>query len=356
MQSTSHSSDTEVVLQRYQDNFSRHLLVVARHLQTETMNALQRERGHKHLRLGFAPYISLIGQQGKRLSDLALTLGISRQACNQAANQIEAAGYIERCADPSDGRAKTLRLTRQGVKLRRDGAAIVSALDREFVLIAGKPAVEQASTTLREIHRRLALGLPGNSDIQVDSTALGGLLPLVSDYMLQRLMLLTRKKGHPGLKLSFGQVLTLIGPGGGRMQQMATIQDISKQAVGVIATELEHLGYLKRQSDPRDARQVLLKFTKRGHGLISDSVASVDELEAEFEALTDVTAITQMKATLAALYHALNLEQEVFTPVSGTNIAAMAQQLRQQLGAENSKALGHLLINAGDKGRQNYGR
>jgi DNA-binding MarR family transcriptional regulator len=344
-QAIARKHDTEAVLQRYRDNFSRHLLVVARHLQTETMNTLQRERGHQHLRLGFAPYISLIGQQGKRLSDLALTLGISRQACNQAANQIEAAGYIQRSADPSDGRAKTLRLTRQGIKLRRDGAAIMSALDQEFVAIAGKPAIEKASFTLRKIHARLALGLPGDSSIKVDSTTLGGLLPLVSDYMLQRLMQLTRDKGHPELKLSFGQVLTLIGPGGGRIQQMAIIQDISKQAISAIASELEVLGYLRRESDPTDARQVLLKFTNRGHGLIADSVTSVDELEAEFIALTSAPAIAQMKTTLAALYSALNLEQEIFNSVSGTSIEKLAQQLRQQLGSANSQALGQLLIN-----------
>ena len=56
--------------------------------------------GHRNLRLGFAPYITLIGSRGMRLTELATVLGISRQACNQAANQVEDAGYIMRKSDP----------------------------------------------------------------------------------------------------------------------------------------------------------------------------------------------------------------------------------------------------------------
>ena len=36
---------------------------------------------------------------------------------------------------------------------------------------------------------------------------------------------------------------------------MAAIQDVSKQAISAIATELEVLGYLRREADPEDARQ-----------------------------------------------------------------------------------------------------
>ena len=68
------------------------------------MNTLQEECGHTNLRLGFAPYITLIGEGEKRLTDLAEILGVSRQACNQTAKQVEAAGYIERRAHPTDRR------------------------------------------------------------------------------------------------------------------------------------------------------------------------------------------------------------------------------------------------------------
>ena len=50
----------------YRDNFSRHLIGVSRYMQTRMMNTLQQECGHRDLRLGFAPYITLIDRQGCR--------------------------------------------------------------------------------------------------------------------------------------------------------------------------------------------------------------------------------------------------------------------------------------------------
>jgi DNA-binding MarR family transcriptional regulator len=157
-------------------------------------------------------------------------------------------------------------------------------------------------------------------------------------------MELTRAKGHPGLKLCFGQVLTLIGPAGGRIQQIAATQDVSKQAISVIATELEALGYLQRQPDPMDARQIVLQFTERGKQLIADSVASVEQLEAEFAEIVGKTALKRMNSTLHELYRGLRLEQEIFESMDTADINLLAQQLQQQLGNRGSQELARLLL------------
>mgnify|MGYP001550614011 FL=1 len=332
------------VQEAYRDNFSRHLLGIARYLQSETMNALQQRYAHKHLRLAFAPYITLLGQQGKRSTELADLLGISRQACNQAVNQIEAAGYLERAADPRDRRAKLLVLTSLGMQLRKDGTRVVTSLDEQLTHIAGQSAIDDTRETLLKIHRGLQPGATEHAAVSIPGTPLGALLPLLGDHVVQRLMALTREKGHPGLKLSFGQVLTLIGPAGGKIQQIARLQDVSKQAISVIASELEQRGYLYRQADPMDARQVVLQFTGRGHDLIADSVSSVDELEAEFAALAGSAAVARMCGTLRALYGALQLEREIFEQTSPTDIRLLAQQLWRQLGAKDSRALAQLLL------------
>ena len=349
-------SDTDKIWQRYGDNFPRHLLGVSRYLQTETMNALQQECGHSKLRLAFAPYITLVGQEGKRLTDLAQVLGVSRQACNQAANQIETAGYIARTADPDDGRAKQLVLTTRGLQLRKDGIRVIRRLDDEFARIVGNEAMTDASKTLGRIHTGLALGLTADDTIGLAGASPGALLPSLSDYIMQRLMELTRAKGHPGLKLSFGQVLTLIGPAGGRIQQMAAVQAVSKQAISSIATELVDLGYLQRDSDPADARQLVLQFTDRGRELIENSVASVAELEAEFSAVVGEAAIKRLQVTFRTLYRALHLEQEIFENAGPVDIRLLARQLHQQLGAQGSQALASLLLTPANKERLNNGQ
>jgi DNA-binding MarR family transcriptional regulator len=338
------NAQAEPVWNRYRDNSCRHLLGVAHYLQTSMMTTLQAQCGHDHLRLGFTPYISLIGERGRRLTDIAEILGISRQACNQAIKPIEAAGYIARTADLSDGRAKKLFLTAKGVKLRRDGMRIVTRLDREFIGIAGDAAIADASKSLGKVYHQLAVG-PGQQRVpHTAEVGMGALLPALADYILQRLMELTRDKGHHGLKLRFGQVLTLIGPSGGRIQQIAAIQDVSKQAISTIATELEELGYLQRELDPLDARQIVLRFTPRGNQLIADSVTSVEELEQEFGAVTGTAGLKRMKSTLQALYHGLQLEQEVFEKSGTADISLLAQQLQQQLGQHGSQALARLLL------------
>jgi DNA-binding MarR family transcriptional regulator len=337
-----HHQDT---WKRYAGNLPRHLLGVSRHVQTETMNELQRHCGHRELRLGFAPYITLIGQRGIRLSDLATILGISRQACNQAANQIEAAGYIMRTADPDDGRAKQLSLTATGIALREDGARILAAMDSDFINIAGAEAAGDVGKTLAKIHGSLQLRLATDSSAKRYPLSIGALLPGVADYVTRRLMQLTQARGHPGLKLSFGQVLTLIGPTGGRIQQIAKVQNVSKQAISAIAGELEVLAYLRRDPDPDDARQVVLQFTDAGRGLIADSVASVEELESELGAIVGKAAMVRLRQTLGTIYHSLHLEQEIFAPDSSVDIALLADKLQQQLGPKNSQLLAALLMN-----------
>lgn len=335
----------------YRHDFSRHLLGVAHYLQTSMMKTLLEKCGHSDLRLGFAPYITLIGEGEKRLTDLADILGTSRQACNQAVKQVEAAGYIDSKVDPTDGRARLLALSPEGIRLRRDGIRIVAQMDKEFSRLVGEDRVAEASRSLGDIYRQLSLGLTEQDNSSANGGILGGLLPRLSDYTQQRLMELTREKGHPGLKLSFGQVLTLIGPTGGRIQRMAAVHDVSKQAISAIASELEALGYLRRDPDPQDARQVLLMLTPAGKRLIADSVASGVELEAEFAAIVGTARLQRVAATLADLFAALGQERDPVNNSSAVDISLLAQQLQQQLGEKGSQALARLLLSPTDTAR-----
>ena len=339
------NDDTDDVQLRYRDNFARHLMGVSLYLQSETMRTLSQECGHHGLRLNFEPYITLIGEKGARLSELAEQLKISRQAANQTANMIEAAGYITRQPDPVDGRAKLLVPTQRGQILRNDGAREAARLQRQMQAIVGSSALDQAVDTLSTLNERLGIALPpqGNTGYAREA-ALGGLLPRLSDYVSQRLMTLTAAKGHPDLKLSFAQVLTAIGPGGGRIQQMAELHGVTKQAISAIAVELEDLGYIHRIQDTSDARQVLLYFTGSGRRLIADSVASVDTLKEEFEKLAGKRAMANLATALKTLYSGLHLEQDVFGNTRPLDIRALASQLRSQLGEQRSRALAQILL------------
>lgn len=334
----------DALWREYRDNFSRHLLGVTRHLQRETMAKLEQSCGHKQLRLGFEPYITLIGERGRRPSELAQLLEVSRQACNQTINQIDEAGYITRVSDSADGRARQLVLTTRGVRLRRDGMGLIAQIDDELADLVGNADIEEAGEALRKLHLKLGLGAVTRELERLPNGQFGVLLPAMRDYVLRRLMELTQSKGHPGLKLSFGQVLTLIGESGGRIQEIARTWNISKQAISVIARELQTLGYLQFDADSRDARKVVLRFTPLGWKLIEDSVSSMKQLESEFEIVVGKARLKRVKQTFRRLYLELQLEIDIFEHSNSTSIGLLAAKIQQQLGAGGSRELARLLL------------
>ena len=329
------------VQQKYRENFARHILSISLHQQSEIMSALTLKHGHSKLRINYEPYISIAGENGARLSDIAEILGISRQAANQTANQIEAAGYLQRVSDPSDGRAKLLVTTPRGKALMRQGAAEALKAQNRFAEIAGESNLEQVKSNLIKLNRGLGLLFPDEDESRL---MLAALLPRLSDHISNRLQELTMARGHPLLKRSFGQVLMFIGPGGGRIQQMANAQDVSKQAISFIASELEGCGYLRRDPDPEDARQVVLKFTDAGKKLIRDSVESTDQLAQEFAQVIGTESVSQIVEVMARIYRSLHLEEDIFGRADSSDIRVIARQLKQQLGEEGARNLAELLL------------
>ncbi len=332
------------VLQRYQDNFPRHVLAITRQLESQIMENLVETHQHRGLRLSFEPYISLTASGGRRLSSIADNLGITRQAANAVVNELQSLGYVRRAPDPEDGRAKQVILTAAGEKLRTDGLAVAARLEAEYEACLGASRFEGGRQALVAIVSRLPGIPPGvhagisTHEPQVRFTSL---LPRLSDYMSRRLMDLTEARGHPGLKLSYAQVLTLIGKGGGRMQVMASAHKVSKQAINSIASELQTLGYIERRTDRRDGRQVLLHFTPAGLEMIADAVEAIDALEAELVSPDSSAALPTLQLCMRKLYTHLQPEPHLNTG----ELHDLATSLISRLGADRASRLGELLMN-----------
>lgn len=331
-------------LQRSRDNFALHLLGVRNHMESEVIGRFARKGSHKDLRLGFSSYIALIGQRGMRLTQLAKILGISRQACNKAANLIVDAGYVKRIDDLNDARAKLMVLTKRGKKLREDGLKALADLDDQFVELAGHSSIIKASSSLRAIHAKLSPGLEKERDIPIRENTIGLFLPSLSDYVLQRSLELIQQKGHRELKASYAKVLGMIGPSGGIIQQIAKNLGVSRQAITATAIELETLGYLQRVNGPNSTLQLTMQFTALGWDLIADSVASVDELELQLSTILGDARMTSLKKTFRSLYRALELEKGRGNHLATHDINLLAYQIQQQLGSDGSLELAQLLI------------
>lgn len=307
------------------------------------MEQLAGVHGFGNLRLYYEPYITLAADEGIRLTELAEALSISRQAANQAANQIEAAGYVLRVPDPQDGRAKRIILTKNGRKLRACGLQVAATLQRECGQIVGQEALRQIVTTLAALCAATGTSAARISGPAMDEAALIALLPRLANFISLRLMASNIRRGHDGLKMSYGQVLTLIGPEGGRILRIAALHDVSKQAVSAMVSELEQLGYIYRDRDPEDARQVLLRFTGLGRKLIEDSVEGMDELEMELGSIVGQAPLEQLRISIENLYRALQPDEAVFTDAA-LNVKQLARELRGKLSPEARLHLANLLL------------
>ena len=177
--------------QAYRDNFARHLMGISLHLQSRIMERLRKDCGHPALRINFEPYFSMASEGGARLSDIADMLAISRQAANQTANQIEAAGYLRRGADSSDRRAKLLLLTTQGEKVIADGAREALRAETEIRGLVGSARMDATEESLMDLCREFDL-LPAYRRGTGNQLALAAVAPGIAAYINTQLMEMTR--------------------------------------------------------------------------------------------------------------------------------------------------------------------
>ena len=75
----------------------------------------------------------------------------TKQALLYTINQLEAAGYVERIPDPTDGRAKIIRLTQRGREVGRVGDEIMTSLEQECVQRLGEERMQQFKALIEDV-------------------------------------------------------------------------------------------------------------------------------------------------------------------------------------------------------------
>ncbi len=299
--------------------------------------------GHTELRLNFEPYMTLISGGCNGLSTLAQNLKVTKQAAAQTVAELVRLGYIERKPCDVDGRAKLLSLTPEGQRMMADGVRAYLSVEKQFLRFVTRKQLDSARSALIGISQSLTVNPFSAKQLAGNRGGLGVVLSRVSDYASYRLMELTREQGHDQLKLSFAHILILLRPNGTRIQDIVRVRGLSKQAVGAIANELEALGYIARIPDPESPRQQRLHLTPQGFALISDSVHSVDLLDAEFTAQVGARKFNQLKRCINAIYDGLALAQLEFGELFDLELEQRAAQLQAELGPERARTLGRIL-------------
>ncbi|HTZ65202.1 MAG TPA: MarR family winged helix-turn-helix transcriptional regulator [Solirubrobacteraceae bacterium] len=92
-----------------------------------------------------------IAADGMRLTELAELANMTKQGVGEAVSDLERMGYAERVADPSDGRAKIIRLTERGRAAQRAGFEIIAGIERDWVKRFGAERVRELRSLLLDL-------------------------------------------------------------------------------------------------------------------------------------------------------------------------------------------------------------
>ncbi|WP_439135209.1 MarR family winged helix-turn-helix transcriptional regulator [Pseudomaricurvus sp.] len=329
-----------------------HLMVVTHFVVKSTLDQLTATNRYKKLSMTYERYIAVLVEGDHSPGELAAKVGSSKQACSKVIKELQKLGLIERRQNPEDGRSQLLFLSEHGQQLLQDGSRITTEVQQALTEKIGNERMQQMVVLLEQTCRGLgveyhgypALKQSGNETVQSQSTQLNILLQVLTNHIRQILLEEMTGKGFEGLRTNFGQILGMISREPRRIQDIAAVIGISKQAAAMMAIEFESLGYVIREEDPDDKRRIILSLSSNGEQLVHEAISSVRALEEKVQSQLGKEDYQQLEAILADLYdtvayqlgtaHMLDMPNRV-----PERIRAITDSLLEELGAAGARTL-----------------
>ncbi|MGO9892071.1 MAG: MarR family winged helix-turn-helix transcriptional regulator [Solirubrobacteraceae bacterium] len=112
------------------------------------------ETPYSDIRITHGCVFGNIDPEGTRLTELAERARMTKQSVGEVTSDLEQRGYVERVPDPSDGRAKIIRLTERGRDAQALGFDLIEEIEREW---AERFGVERVAA-LREALEAITAG------------------------------------------------------------------------------------------------------------------------------------------------------------------------------------------------------
>jgi DNA-binding MarR family transcriptional regulator len=88
---------------------------------------------------------------GMRLTELASLAGLTKQSVGEIVDDLAGLGYLERYPDPTDKRAKLIRLTKKGLKAQSIGFSLFTKLEEDWAEAFGADRVTALRSLLEEV-------------------------------------------------------------------------------------------------------------------------------------------------------------------------------------------------------------
>jgi DNA-binding MarR family transcriptional regulator len=121
------------------------------------------------------------------------------------------------------------------------------------------------------------------TDPSLPPRPLPALLTQVKEAAIHKLRDRLAEEGYGDIREGYGCVFGFIDiDEGSRLTDLAERSGLTKQAVGEVIPELEQLGYVTREADPRDRRAKLIKLTPKGRDACLTGRRLFAEIEREW--------------------------------------------------------------------------
>lgn len=129
------------------------MFIAYRHAEAQIMASMV-AAGYDDVTLAQARVFARLGPEGARLTELAQQAQIAKQSVGFLVDQLEKAGYVERVPDPTDARARLVRIATRGRAAQEEARKAEAEVVREWEQHLGKKRMrdlQAALTALREI-------------------------------------------------------------------------------------------------------------------------------------------------------------------------------------------------------------
>ncbi len=107
--------------------------------------------GYTDIREAHLQVFGSIDWAGTRLTDLAARSNMTRPAMAELVDELQQADYLERRPDPTDGRAKLIRLTRKGRLFMVEGLRAVTEIEAAYADVVGRERFEGLAATIQAL-------------------------------------------------------------------------------------------------------------------------------------------------------------------------------------------------------------
>ena len=123
------------------------LFIPTRAMEAATMDGLARA-GYTDMTVAQARIAARIEPGGSRVVRLAEAAQVTKQTAGFLVEQLERAGYVERVPDPTDGRARLVKIAARGHAAREEVLPVLAEVEAQWRAHVGPERMAQLRETL----------------------------------------------------------------------------------------------------------------------------------------------------------------------------------------------------------------